>query len=214
MDDPKAALPAIAAMLGAGPEFAIEHYDLAVAAFKEGLWPLAITEMQKAATGLRQQESPPLNELASGYYVLAKAYLFQGQEAEAAQAYRDGIEAYEALWAQQQRIPPTEDEIPADSALAQLCSELARLYAAQESDSAKWTEALAYGQKAIGYDPENAELYGLVGMMHSLVRQYREAVIMFQEAIRLDPSAREEYAGLMLHAQSMQTHTDRASSDA
>lgn len=92
-------------------------------------------------------------------------------------------------------IQPTYQPVQPSPQQQKQLAELLR-QAKQSIDQRNFNQAIALYQQATTYAPDNAELFGSIGYLHSRQAQFPQAITAFQQALALDPNNPEYYDGL------------------
>jgi tetratricopeptide (TPR) repeat protein len=116
------------------------------------------------------------------YFRLGLAFMATGKREDAEEAFKKSVEVYEKY------LRTNQKDAQAYYIMGQA---LVRLGNYQE-DRAKapkvYLEAVAALKKAVGLEPENADMYYELGVAYNRLFQYQEAVKAFEKATELDPN--------------------------
>ena len=135
-----------------------------------------LTEKEKKAI----EKAPTADVQAYDYYLRGRQYFHQFR--------KKGFDFARQMFARAIVLDPNYSR--AYAGVADCCSFLYMYY---ESSEANLNEADAASRKAVELTPDSAEAHASRGLAVSLKKQYDQAVLEFETAIRLDPRLFEAY---------------------
>lgn len=170
-----------------------------VEAYCEGMYELAISQLQQAIEGYKTTLlSLHLDEIGVCSYYVGKSYLGLGHLQAAVDAFKQSIDALKEM---KEKGLQSKTDVSIDVLLAQSFSEIARIYGSIENASMEWAVGVEYAKKAVEYCPEDAEYYAVLGLLQLLVCEFDSAIEAFRNAIELNPANEIEYQVLINKAE-------------